>query len=420
VTAVTIAVFAAVLAVVAFDWVHRTKAALAGAAIVVLLGVLDADEAVDSVDWATLGLLVGMMIIVGVAERTGMFRYLALWVARLSQGRPLRLIFLLSGLTAVLSAFLDNLTAILLVVPVTIFLSELLAISAIPLVLTEVIASNVGGTATLIGDPPNIMIGTHVEELSFLDFIVNLGPPALVTLIVVTAFLYLTSRRHLRVDPERMKHVNTLRPADEIEGRPFLTRSLLVLVGTIVGFFLHAPLHVEPAVVALVGATAMLLVAVPDMEIAFERVEWNTIFFFIGLFVIVGALEAEGVVGDVADLIGDATGGSLTAETLGILWASAVGAAAVDNIPFTAAMIPVVDQLQAGDEFNDARWWALALGTCFGGNATLIAAAANVAAAGVLEREGQPISFGRFLMAGLPVSAISLVIATAYLLLFQL
>jgi Na+/H+ antiporter NhaD/arsenite permease-like protein len=420
VTAITIAVFAAVLAVVALEWVHRTKAALIGASLVVLLGVLDADEAIEAVDWATLGLLVGMMIIVGVTERTGIFRYLALWVARLSQGRPLRLIFLLSGLTAVLSAFLDNLTAILLVVPVTLLLAGLLGVPAVPLVLAEVVASNVGGTATLIGDPPNIMIGTHVEELTFIDFIVNLGPAVLVTFLVVTGLIYLVSRRHLAVDPARMQQVNALRPADEIRGKPYLRRSLVVLGGTIVGFFLHAPLHVEPAVVALIGATVMLAVAVPDMEVAFERVEWNTIFFFIGLFVLVGALEAEGVISDVADLVADATGGSVVAETLGILWVAALGSAAVDNIPFTAAMIPVVDHLQAGDSFDDARWWALALGACFGGNATLIAAAANVAAAGVMERAGQPISFVRFLLVGVPVTLVSLVIATGYLLVFQL
>jgi Na+/H+ antiporter NhaD/arsenite permease-like protein len=318
-----------------------------------------------------------------------------------------------------MSAFLDNLTAILLVVPITLLLADLLKVSPIPLVLVEVIASNIGGTATLIGDPPNIMIGTAKPELSFLDFIVNLAPVAIVTLLVVTTGLALAFRKQLVIEPERRREVDRLDPAADMRGAPYVTRSLLVLLGTIVGFFLHAPLHIEPAVVALTGATVMLLVAADDVENALERVEWATIFFFIGLFVMVGGLEEQGVIDRVAEGFADLTGGDRTAEALVILWGSAFGSAVVDNIPFTAAMIPVVESLQA-DEFDDAAWWALALGACFGGNATMIAAAANVAATGVLDRTGHTISFVRFLLVGLPVTAVSLVIATAYLLIFQL
>jgi Na+/H+ antiporter NhaD/arsenite permease-like protein len=202
--------------------------------------------------------------------------------------------------------------------------------------------------------------------------------------------------------------------------RPYVKRSVAVLLGTIVAFFLHAPLQVEPAVVAVTGAAVMLLVAAEDVEDAFERVEWSTIFFFVGLFVMVGGLEAQGVVQEVAELLGDVTGGSSTAEALVILWGAAAGSALVDNIPFTAAMIPVVDELQAGQPFDATNWWALALGACFGGNATIIAAAANVTASGILERSGHPVSFIRFLAIGVPVTLISLAIATVYLLLFQL
>jgi Na+/H+ antiporter NhaD/arsenite permease-like protein len=416
---VAVAIFLAALASIAFEWAHRTKIALLGAAAVVLIGILEQEQAIEAVDWSTLGLLVGMMVIVALTERTGVFTYLALRVAQLSGGGPVRLVFLLAGVTGLLSAFLDNLTAILLVVPITLLLADLLRISAIPLVLVEVIASNVGGTATLIGDPPNIMIGTARPELSFNDFIVNLAPVSLLTLLVVTAGLALAFRGQLRIDPERAKEVDRLDPAADMRGAPYVTRSLLILLGTIVGFFLHAPLHVEPAVVALTGATVMLLFAAPDVEDALERVEWATIFFFIGLFVMVGGLEERGVIDRVAEGFADVTDGSRTAEALVILWGSAAGSAVVDNIPFTAAMIPVVESLQA-DEFDDAAWWALALGACFGGNATIIAAAANVAASGVLDRSGQPISFVRFLVVGLPVTLVSLVIATAYLLLFQL
>ncbi len=420
-TTVVVIVFVAALAVIALEWVHRTKVALVGAGLMVIAGALDQHQAIEAVDWGTLGLLAGMMIIVGLSERTGIFTYLALRVAQLSGGRPVPLVFLLAGVTGVLSAFLDNLTAILLVVPVTLLLADLLRVSAIPLVLVEVVASNIGGTATLIGDPPNIMIGTAVEELSFLDFIVNLAPVSLLTLLVITAGLALAFRRQLRVDPARAAEVARLDPARDMRGAPNVKRSLAVLLGTILAFFLHTLLGLEPAVVALTGATVMLLVAADDVGEALERVEWSTIFFFIGLFVMVGGLKEHGVIGRVADGLADLTGGSRVTEALVILWGAAAGSALVDNIPFTAAMIPVVESLQPESEaFDDARWWALALGACFGGNATVIAAAANVAAAGVLDRAGQPVSFTRFLAVGLPVTVASLVIATGYLLLFLL
>jgi Na+/H+ antiporter NhaD/arsenite permease-like protein len=419
VTIVAGAVFVAVLAVIALEWVHRTKAALVGAAIVVVVGILDQEQAIEAVDWGTLGLLVGMMVIVGLTERTGVFTYLALRVAQLSRGRPARLLFLLAGVTGLLSAFLDNLTAILLVVPITLLLADVLRVSPLPLVLTEVIASNVGGTATLIGDPPNILIGTHVAELSFVDFIVNLAPVSLVTLVATTGLLYAIFRKRLTIDPARVEELDRLDPGADMREAPKVKRTLAVLLGTIVAFFLHAPLHVEPAVVALVGATVMLLVAADDVENALERVEWATLFFFVGLFVLVGALEEAGIIDDIAAGLADLTGGSRTAESMVVLWGAATGSALVDNIPFTAAMIPVVDQLTAGQPFDDALWWSLALGACFGGNATVIAAAANVAATGVLERSGQRVSFLRFLAVGLPVTALSLAIATVYLLAFQ-
>ncbi len=413
-------IFVVALGVIALEWVHRTKAALVGAGLVVIVGVLDLDGAIGAVDWGTLGLLAGMMIIVGLTEKTGIFTYLALRVAQLSHGKPFRLVFLLSGVTGVMSAFLDNLTAILLVVPITLLLADVLRISPVPLVLIEVIASNIGGTATLIGDPPNIMIGTHVEELTFLDFVVELAPVSLFTLVVVTALLYLVFRRRLAVDPDRVAQLERLDPARDVREGANVKRSVAILVGTIVAFFLHAPLHLEPAVVALGGATVLLLVAADDVEEALERIEWSTLFFFLALFVMVGGLEERRVIAEVADIVAELTGESLVVESLSILWVAAIGSALVDNIPFTAAMIPVVDELQAGERFADVRWWALALGACFGGNATMIAAAANVAAVGVLERSGEHVSFLRFLAVGLPVTLLSLVIATVYLVLFQL
>jgi Na+/H+ antiporter NhaD/arsenite permease-like protein len=414
-----VVIFASALALIAVEWVHRTKVALAGAALMILIGVLDQEGAIEAIDWATLGLLAGMMVIVGLTEPTGVFTFLALRVAQLSRGRPVALVILLAFVTGVLSAFLDNLTAILLVVPITLLIADLLRVSPIPLVLVEIVASNIGGTATLIGDPPNIMIGTHRPELSFVDFIVNLAPVALVTLAVVSAGLALAFRGQLTVDPERAQEVAKLDAAADLREGKYVKRTLAVLLGTIVAFFLHGALHLEPAVVALTGATVMLLVAADDVESALERIEWSTLFFFLGLFVMVGGLQERGVVDDVAEWLADVSGGSPRAEGLIVLWGAAAGSAAVDNIPFTAAMIPVVDSLQGG-EFEDGLWWALALGACFGGNATMIAAAANVAATGILDRSGRPISFLRFLLVGLPVTLVSLVIATVYLLLFQL
>jgi Na+/H+ antiporter NhaD/arsenite permease-like protein len=295
----------------------------------------------------------------------------------------------------------------------------LLGIAAIPLVITTVLASNVGGTATLIGDPPNIMIGSHVAELSFLDFIVNLAPVSVLTLVAVTGLVWVFYRRRLVVEPERAAAMAQLDAAENIRGKPYLKRSLAILAGTVLLFFLHSTLHLEPAVVALTGATAMLLVASDNVEKALERVDWSTIFFFIGLFVMVGALQQQGVIARVADGLAALTDGSPAREALAILWGSAAGSALVDNIPFTAAMIPVVDHLQL-DGFQAATWWALALGACFGGNATLIAAAANVAASGLMQRRGEPITFLAFLRIGLPATMLSLALATGYLLVFQL
>lgn len=411
------AIFCIALLFIAFDFGHRTAIALAGAAAVVLVGAIDSEVAVEAVDWTTLGLLVGMMIIVGLAEPTGLFSFIAMHVARLSRGQPFRLIVLLALMTGVLSAFLDNLTAILLVVPISLQLSRLLKIPVIPLVLVQVFASNLGGTATLIGDPPNIMIGSHVEELSFMDFIVNLAPVSFLSLAAATLLIYIMFRRSLTVAPDAAERVRELDPAAELKGKR-LVPSAVVLGATLLGFFLHAPLHVEPVVVAMTGATAMLIVAGRDLEWALERVEWATIFFFVGLFVMVGALEEQGVIGHIAEAIADLTGDSDVKETLVVLWGAAAGSALVDNIPFTAAMLPVVDELQGG-VFEDRTWWALALGACFGGNATMIAAAANVAAVTALSRAGTRITFGRFLLYGVPVTLVTLGIATGYLLLTQ-
>jgi len=411
--AVAVTIFVIALVAIASERVDRTKVALAGAALVVVTQAIDQEHAIEAVDFNTIGLLAGMMLMVKLTETTGVYTYLAIRAGQISRGRSLAVTASLALTTAVLSAFLDNLTTVLLMVPITFLLADALDVDPIPLVIIEIIASNIGGTATLIGDPPNIIIA-GATGLSFSEFIVNLAPIAALAFIVVTPLLYLAYRPRLRVAPDARERVMELDAERSIEDRDELKRTVPILVGTIVLFFVHKAVGLEPATVALAGATVMLLVTRQSLEKALAGIEWPTLFFFIGLFVMVGALEETGAIAEVANALGDLTGGNRSAELLGITWLSALGSGVVDNIPFTATMIPVVEQLQ-GAGGDDAYWWALAMGACFGGNATIIAAAANVAASGMAARAGQPISFVTFLKAGLPATALSMVLATGYL-----
>jgi Na+/H+ antiporter NhaD/arsenite permease-like protein len=415
--AIAVATFLIALAIIASEKLHRTNAALLGAAIVVLfVGDFSQEQAIESVDFNTIGLLVGMMILVYLTQQTGVYDYVAIRAGQLSGGRSFALTMSLAGITALLSAFLDNLTTILLIAPITFLLADALDIEAVPLLIIEVIASNIGGTATLIGDPPNIIIA-GATGLSFNAFIVNLGPIVIVTFAVIVPLLYLAFRRRLQIEERNRQAVMGLNAAASIRDWPELKRTGPVLVATVLAFFAHQALHIEPATVALAGASVGLLVTRVDLEKALSSIEWTTLFFFIGLFVMVGALEATGAIGHIADAVKDLTGGERSAELLGILGVAALGSAVVDNIPFTTAMIPVVRELQesAGATGDDAYWWSLALGACFGGNATMIAAAANVAAAGLAERAGTPIGFMTFLRIGLPVTLISIALAAAYI-----
>jgi Na+/H+ antiporter NhaD/arsenite permease-like protein len=411
--AVAIGVFVLALVLLATERMDRTKVALVGATLVVLTQTIDQEHAIEAVDFNTIGLLAGMMLMVKLTEPTGVYTFLAIRAGQISKGRPFAVVASLAVTTAVLSAFLDNLTTIILVVPITFLLADALDIDPIPLIIIEVITSNIGGTATLIGDPPNILIA-GATDLSFMDFIVNLAPLAVVAFAAVTAVLYLFYRPKLQIEPDARDRVMELDAQRSIEDRDELVRTVPVLVLTILVFFFHKALGLEPATVALAGATAMLFTSRQSVERALGGIEWPTLFFFMGLFVMVGALEETGAIGEVADGIANVTGGDRTAELLGITWASAIGSGIVDNIPFTAAMIPVVEDLK-GDSGDDAYWWALAIGACFGGNATIVAAAANVAAAGLAERAGRPIGFMQFLKVGVPATLLSMVIATGYI-----
>jgi Na+/H+ antiporter NhaD/arsenite permease-like protein len=414
--AVAVITFVAALALIATERVHRTKVALLGAAVVVLfVAGFDQEKAIESVDFNTIGLLAGMMILVHVTQQSGVYDYIAIRAGQLSRGRPLWVVLSLAGTTALLSAFLDNLTTILLVVPITFLLADTLDIDPIPLVIVEVIASNIGGTATLIGDPPNIIIAGAIG-LSFNAFIVNLAPIVVLTFAVVIGGLYLLYRRRVRIQPANRRYVMELDAASAIRDPDELRRTVPVLALTILAFFAHQALHVEPATVALTGAAVALLVTKVPIDRALSQIEWPTLFFFVALFVMVGALEETGAIDEVASAIEDITAGERSAQLLGTIWLSGIGSAIVDNIPFTTAMIPVVGELQAsgGTSDDDAYWWALSLGACFGGNATIIAAAANVAAAGLTERAGRPIGFVTFLRVGLPVTVVSLAIGSLY------
>jgi Na+/H+ antiporter NhaD/arsenite permease-like protein len=414
--AIAVATFLIALAIIASEKLHRTNVALLGAAIVVLfVGDFSQEQAIESVDFNTIGLLVGMMILVYLTQQTGVYDYVAIRAGQLSGGRSFAVTMSLAAITAILSAFLDNLTTILLIAPITFLLADALDIDAVPLLIIEVMASNIGGTATLIGDPPNIIIA-GATGLSFNSFIVNLAPIVIVTFAVVMPLLYLVFRRRLHVEERNRRAVMELDALASIRDSAELRRNGPVLALTIFAFFAHQALHVEPATVALAGASIGLLVTRVDLDKALSGIEWTTLFFFIGLFVMVGALEETGAIGHIADAVKDLTGGERSAELIGIVWVAALGSAVVDNIPFTTAMIPVVRELQesAGANGDDAYWWALALGACFGGNATMIAAAANVAAAGMAERAGTPIGFMTFLRVGLPVTILSIALATAY------
>ena len=362
--AIAVATFLIVLAIIASEKMHRTNVALLGAAIVVLfVGDFSQEQAIESVDFNTIGLLTGMMILVYLTQQTGVYDFVAIRAGQLSGGRSFAVTMSLAATTALLSAFLDNLTTILLIAPITFLLADALDIEAVPLLIIEVIASNIGGTATLIGDPPNIIIA-GATGLSFNAFLVNLAPVVIVAFAAVIPLLYLVFRSRLQIEEGNRRAVMELNARASIRDPAELRRTGPVLLATVLAFFAHQALHIEPATVALTGAAVGLLVTRIDLEKALSSIEWTTLFFFVALFVMVGALEATGAIDHVATAVKDLTGGGRTAELFGITWVAALGSAVVDNIPFTTAMIPVVKDLQhgrapAGTTPTGGRWrWA--------------------------------------------------------------
>lgn len=417
----------AIYAVLTLDRINRAIVALVGAALMLLAGVVDQEGAIAGQDFNTLALLIGMMLLVAIARPSGMFQYLAFWSARVTRGAPGALLALLTLVTAVVSAGLDNVTTVLLIAPVTLVITAELKLPPFPFLMSEVLGSNIGGTATLIGDPPNILIGS-ATGLSFNQFIIHLTPVVLVVLAVQIATGHLLWGRHLKVTAEIRAHVLTFRPAAAIVDRVLLAKSLAVLALALVGFALGERLGFRPGATAIAGAALLLLLdnwhrpaaeQSQRVQASFAEVEWITIFFFVGLFVIVAGVARAGVLDWFAGAILHATGGNLTAASLLILWASALLSALIDNIPFVATMIPVIKGMApslGGEAALHPIWWALSLGACLGGNGTLIGASANLTVAGIAERNGIPFRFLTFLKFGFPMMLGSVAIATAYLL----
>ena len=416
--ALAIGLFVLVLAFIAFELAHRTVLALLGAAVLVAFGVVSQEQAASEfIDWNTIGLLAGMMVIVAILERTGVFEYLAIKSAQWGKARPRRILLLLALVTAFLSAFLDNVTTVILMVPVTFLIADALDASPVPFLLTQVMASNVGGASTLIGDPPNILIGS-AAGLTFADFVVNMTPVVLLTLPVVLGILYLMFRKDLGGGADAEAVIANMDAAGSIRDGVLLRRSLIVLGLVILAFFLHGALHLEAATIALFGAAALLLYSGLNVEEVLRDVEWSTLLFFVGLFVLVGGLEVTGFVGSIAEALTGVGGGGSVTTAIVVIWGSGLASGIVDNIPFTATMIPVIQDLAEAEDLSGAQveslWWALALGADFGGNLTLIGASANVVVAGMSERAGQRISFLKFMLYGIPVTLASLAVATVY------
>jgi Na+/H+ antiporter NhaD/arsenite permease-like protein len=415
-----VAVFAVAYILIATEKVPRVAAALGGAAAMVLIGATNGEHAFfdteTGVDWNVVFLLLGMMIIVGVLRHTGLFEYLAVWSAKRAKGRPFAVMTLLVLLTAVASAALDNVTTVLLVAPVTLLVCERLAVPPIPFLLAEAMASNVGGTATLIGDPPNIIIASRAN-LSFTDFLVNLAPIVVVLLAIFVGLSWFMFGRSMRYDAERARRVMALEEKEAISDPRLLRRSLVVLAAVLVGFTLHSSLHIEPSVVALLGAGGAVLVSRLSADSYLEDVEWETLVFFMGLFIMVGALVNLGVIGQLASAATDAVGDRYLLASTSLLFGSAVVSGIVDNIPYVATMAPLVgDLVAASDGSTQAHslWWALALGADLGGNATAVGASANVVITGIAARNGYPISFWQFTKYGAIVTAITVAAAWPY------
>jgi Na+/H+ antiporter NhaD/arsenite permease-like protein len=414
-------IFLAAYIIIITDKIDRVLVALGGGVLLVLVRLLTQGDAFLSIDYNTIGLLISMMVIVMITARTGVFEYLAVVTVKFAKGEPWKLLAYLSLITAVISAFLDNVTTILLILPVALNVCKELRLKPTPFIISLIFASNVGGTATLIGDPPNIMIGSKAG-LGFMDFVINLSPIIVIMLPVTILAFILVYRKHLHTKEEYKASILGMDAKETIKDKKLLIKSMTVLGLTILGFIILGRFGYESSTVAIAGAVSLLLVSGMKPERVFKEVEWKTIFFFTGLFMLVGGIEKTGVLKLIAQSIVDATKGNLMLLGLSILWLSAIASAFVDNIPFTATMIPLIKSVGALTGMTvTPLWWALSLGACLGGNGTIIGASANVVASGMAEELGhKKITFGEYFKVCFPIMLITIIISMAYLLIFFL
>jgi Na+/H+ antiporter NhaD/arsenite permease-like protein len=418
---IAIVVFLAAYVLIATERIHKTAVALAGAAIMVTLPVINSDDVFYSRDtgigWDVIFLLLGMMIIVSVLRQTGVFEYIAIWAAKRARGSPLRIMILLVLVTAFASALLDNVTTVLLIAPVTLLVCDRLEIGPAPFLMAEAFASNIGGTATLIGDPPSIIIASRAG-LSFNDFLIHVAPIVIIIIGVFVALLPRLFPGAFDVDPERVADVMSLEEREAIRDPRLLIKCGVVLVAVLAGFVAHKPIHMEPSLVALVGAGILIVISGLEHSDYLSSVEWDTLLFFTGLFVMVGALVKTGVVNQLARLATAATGGHALLTTMLILAVSFVLSGIINNVPYAATMAPIVGQLvpsMVGHVHPQVLWWALVLGTDLGGNLTAVGASANVVILGIARRADSPISFWEFTRKGVVVTLMSIGLSAVYL-----
>lgn len=411
---VAVAVFLIVILLIITERVHRTAAAMAGAMVLILTGVMSADKALSYIDFNTIGVLVGMMIFVAIVRRSGMFEYIAVRAAKAVHGDPWKIMVAFTLITAVLSAILDNVTTVLLVGPMSIAIARMLKIDPVPFLMGQILASNVGGTATLIGDPPNIMIGS-AAHLSFMDFLENTGFAVLFILIVLILLMKIVYEKKIELGTVDTGAIEKLDPSKSITNRALMKKGIIVLICVIVGFMFHDKLGIESSVIALTAAAVMLIIGREDVNEAIQDVEWTTILFFMSLFVVVGGLTETGIIKELASKIIDATNGHPMVTMLVLLWASALLSSILDNIPFVATLIPLILAMQADGIDVTSFWWAISLGACLGGNGTMIGASANVVLSDISTKHGYPITFKSYLKVGMPFMLLSIVISTVFL-----
>ncbi len=418
-------IFACVIFIITFgliitEKIDRVVVSILGATIMVAFGVLSQDDAIGYMDFNTIGLLIGMMLMINVIKESGVFEALAIYFAQLAKGDPWRILLLLGIFTAVTSAFLNNVTIILLVVPITLFLTEILEVPAMPYLLAEVMLSNVGGTATLIGDPPNTLIG-NAADISFNEFFINIAPVVVVILVVFLIMFKVLYGKKLVTTEDKKAKLMELDPKQSISDMTLLIKGMVVLFLTIVGFVFYDALGLELATIALLGSTFLMAISKADIHKAIAEVEWPTILFFLGLFVLVGGLEQVGAIDIMADAMIEFTNGNVFVTTMVILWGAAILSAFLDNIPLVATMIPLILAIETQTGTTEmAYWWALSLGACLGGNGSLVGATPNVVVAGIMEKRGMKITFMEFLKVGFPFMIVSVIISTIYLAVFYL